>query len=150
MGKITYDNFKDLECEFAKYVSLTGGKFRLNVVNYKKFKRELLNRFSDNEIQYFFENFPHTLESLTNEEDKVLFMTLECEFYDDLHIIELEDKNYVLYDETSEIFVDWDIVDKIKSQPVLFEDFAELLFEDFVKMHTGSLLFDIKYQFKDD
>ncbi len=140
MVKITYDNFRDLECEFVKYVSRTGGKFRLNVIDFNKFKRDLLNRFSDNEIQYFFENFPYTLESMINEDDKVLFMTLECEFYDDLHIIELEDKNYVLYDETSENYIYWDFIDKIKSQPIVFEDFVE--------MHTGALLFDIRYHFQ--
>lgn len=68
MVKITYENFKDLECEYVKYVSRIKGNLMLHIIDFKKFQQKLLEEYTEDEIQYFFKILPYTLDSEVNEE----------------------------------------------------------------------------------
>ena len=98
-----------MENEHAKYISQTEGKFRLRIINFQNVKKFLLETFSDDKIKYFFKLFPYTLETEITDDDIFVAIKLAVEFYEDLHLIELNGKEFILFDESSEFFEDCDI-----------------------------------------
>ncbi len=68
MVKITYENFKDLDCEYVKYVSRIEENLMLHIIDFKKFQQKLLDEYTEDEIRYFFKILPYTLDSEFNEE----------------------------------------------------------------------------------
>ena len=65
------------------------------------------------------------------------------EFYEDLHLIKMNGKEYVLFDESSEFFEDCDFTFKINSQPIPMREFISIAYEDFVIEFTHDLIYGI-------
>ena len=149
MVKITYENFKDLECEYVKYVSQIKGNLMLHIIDFKKFQQKLLEEYTEDEIQYFFKILPYTLDSEVNEEIIHFVVRQEIAYYKDLQLIEVNGKDYVLVDESSESMEEWYLLDRIKSQPIPFEEFIKIGFDDFVGIDTWGLLLGVESNVKE-
>ena len=132
MVKITYDNFKEVECDFVKYVSQKRGKFKINIIDYEMFRDELINKYSEDEIQQFFGMFPYDLDTEVRDADKIASIKLEIEFYDDLRLITLDGLEFVLVDQSTEELEKSHFLSEIYSQPIILEEFVALSFFDFV------------------
>lgn len=83
MVKITYDNFREVECEFVKFVSQKRSKFKMNIIDFSILRDELLNKYSEEEIQRFFSMFPYDMDSEVRDADKLMSVKLEIAFYAD-------------------------------------------------------------------
>ncbi|MCK4384357.1 MAG: hypothetical protein KAW66_13740 [Candidatus Lokiarchaeota archaeon] len=145
---ITYDNFRELECEYAKYISQKKEKFKINIVRYLEFKKELLSTFSDEEIRHFFEIFPYTIDSEVTGFDILMSVRLEIAFYDDLYLIEREGHEFVLVDQGSEFLEGVDFLSEITSQPIGLQEFATISFFDFSKIAQEDLIYSINYNLR--
>ncbi|MFW9973631.1 MAG: hypothetical protein ACFFDF_25855 [Candidatus Odinarchaeota archaeon] len=141
---ITYANFKEVQCKYVKYTSKVGDKFMLRIIDFLEFRTKLLNKFTEEEIKWFFGIFPHSLDSDISEVDKIISIKLAIEFYEDLHLTELYGKEYVLFDESSEYFKYWEFPKFITAQPIPFDNFFSIAFDDFVLGSTLNLIFGIE------
>ena len=146
---VTYDNFRELECEYAKYVSQKKEKFKINIVRFPEFKKELLSTFSDEEIHRFFEIFPYTIDSEVTDFDILMSVRLEIEFYDDLYLIERSEHEFVLVDQSSEILEGVDFLSEIKTQPIALHEFTEISFLEFVRIAQQDLMYSISFNLRD-
>lgn len=149
MAKVNYENFKVLDIELVKYVSIKGGKFHLHIINFQKFREMMLKKFTDEEIEYFFELFPYSLDSEITQEDKVISIKLEIDFYEEFHLVNANGKEYVLFDGYSEYFDDWEFPGEITTHPTLLEDFIEIVFWEFVTEFTYSLFNGVIFNLKE-
>lgn len=147
--KITNENFREMECEYAKYVSRIKGKLILYIIDFQDFRQRLLDEYTEDEIRQFFRIFPYTLDSEVNEKIKYFMIRQEVEYYEDLQLIEIELKEYALGDESSELLEGWYLFDRIESQPILFEGFITIVFDDFVPIDTGPLLLGARVNVKE-
>ena len=136
---ITYDNLREVECEYAKYISQKKEKFKINIVRFPKFKKELLSTFSDEEIRRFFEIFPYTIDSEVTGFDILMSVRLEMAFYDDLYLIEREGHELVLVDQSSDLLEGTDFLSKITFQPISLQEFATISFFDFSDQRDWSI-----------
>ncbi len=149
MVKITYENFQDIDYKYAKFISQSQKKILLNIINFDTFRDELLNKYSELEIKHFFTIYPHSLFPVMSEQDIMIGLRLEIEYYDDLHMVEFDRKEYILVDEASEFFEDWVFLEKIESQPIALDDFIKIFQREFIDMCTGALLHDIEYNLRE-
>lgn len=143
MVKINYENFREMECEYAKYVSCIKDKLMLHIIDFQEFRRKLLDKYNEDEIRYFFRILPYTLDSEVNDEIKQYVIKQEIEYYEDLQLIEINEKEYVLVNENYELLEGWYLLSRIESQPIPFEDFITMVFEDFVGIDTFGLLLGV-------
>ena len=149
MVKISYDNFREVECKYVKYTTRIEDKFQLRIIDYQEFKNRLVDKFTEDEIKWFFGIFPHVLESEISEVDRIISMKLSIDFYEDLHLIEVNGAQYVLFDESSEYFENWEFPRDITSQPIPFEEFISIAFDDFALGSTLNLIFGIEDNLED-
>ena len=143
-----YENFKDLDCDFAKYVSEVKGKLMIHIIDFKRFRRELLDEYNEDEIRYFFRIFPYTMDTELNDEIKQYVVRQEIEYYKDFQLVTISSKEYVLVDESSDMLEPWYLLERIESQPIPFEDFLYMVFDDIVIVDTGALLFGVESNLK--
>ena len=148
MVKITYDNFRAIECEFVKYVSQKKGKFKINVIDFSLFKEELVSKYLEEEIQRFFRLFPYDLDSEVRSADKIASIKLEIEFYDDLRLITLGGFEYVLVDQSTEKLEGSAFLNEISSQPIVLEEFVVISFFDFVMIAQADLHYGINFNLR--
>ena len=146
---VTYDNFRELISKYAKYVSQKKEKFKINIVRFSEFKKELLSLFSDEEIRRFFEIFPYKIDSEVTSFDILISVRLEIEFYDDLYLIEREGHEFVLVDQSSEFLEGVDFLSEITSQPIALQVFAAISFFDFARIAQEDLISSINYNLRD-
>lgn len=146
---ITYDNFREVECEFVKYVSQKRGKFKICIVSYPIFKDELLTKYSEDEIQRFFQMFPYDLESEVRPADKIASIKLEVEFYDDLRLITLGGFEFVLVDKSTEELEGSAFLKEFSSQPIPLEEFVAVSFLDFATIAQADLHYGVSFNLKD-
>jgi hypothetical protein len=149
MVKVTYENFREVDIDLVKYVSIKGGRFHLHIINFQKFRDLLLKKFTDEEIEYFFVLFPYSLDSEITQEDKMISIKLEIDFYEEFHLVEINGKEYVLFDGYSERFDDWEFPGEITTLPILLEDFIEIAFWEFVTEFTCSLFDGVIFNLKE-
>lgn len=149
MVKITYDNFREVECEFVKYVSQKMGKFKINIIDYQEFKDELLNRYSEEEIQRFFRMFPYDIDSEVRSADKIMSVRLEIAFYTDLHLITIEEQEFVLVDQLTEALEDLTFLNEIRSQPIILEEFVVISLYDFISIAQADLFYSIHFNLRE-
>ena len=146
---VTYDNFREVECEHVKYISQKKEKFKVNIVRFPEFKKELLSTFSDEEIRHFFEIFPYSIDSEVTSFDILISVRLEVEFYDDLYLIEREGHEFVLVDQSSEFLEGADFLSEITSQPINLQEFVDISFFDFTIIAQEDLIYSINYNLRD-
>ena len=146
---VTYDNFRELECDYAKYVSQKKDKFKINIIRFPEFKKKLLTNFSDEEIRHFFKIFPYSIDSEVTSFDILISIRLEIEFYDDLYLIERDAHEFVLVDQSSEILEGMDFLREITSQPIALQEFAAISFFDFSIIAQEDLIYSINYNLRD-
>ena len=72
MVKIVYKNFRDVECEYVKYVTQVGNNFLLRIVIFSEFERMLFKEFDEEQIRWFFNIFPHVLDTEITNIDKII------------------------------------------------------------------------------
>jgi hypothetical protein len=144
MVKITYENYRDVECKHAKYVSRIKGKLMLHIIDFLEFRRRLLDEYSDDEIIHFFRIFPFTLDTEINQEIEEFVIKQELDYYEDLQLIEISGKEFVLVDENSELLEGWNLLDRIRHQPIPVEEFKSMVFDDFIAIDTSGLLLGIE------
>lgn len=145
MVNITYENFRDVECEYVKYVTQVGNNFLLRIVIFSEFKRLLFKKFDEEQIKWFFNIFPHVLDTEITGVDKIISVKLAIESFDDLHLIEVNSEEYVLFDDSSDYFECWDFPKDIVSQPIPFERFMHIAFEDLALGSTIDMISNIEY-----
>ena len=146
---VTYDNFREVKCKYAKYISQKKEKFKLNIVRFPEFKKELLSTFSDEEIHHFFEIFPYKIDSEVTSFDILISVRLEIEFYDDLYLIEREGHEFVLVDKSSEFLEGVNFLNEITSQPIALQEFAAISIFDFARIAQEDLIYSINYNLRD-
>jgi len=139
MVKITYDNFREVECDFVKYVSQKKGKFKINIIDYGLFRDELVTKYSEDKIQRFFRLFPYDLDSEVRPADKIASIKLEIDYYEDLHLIALDGYEFVLVDQSTEELEDALFLREIDSQPIILVEFVVISFFDFVMLAQADL-----------
>ena len=149
MVKITYDNFRDIVYKYAKFISQSQKKILLNIINFDGVRDELLEKYSEEEIEHFFEIYPHSLFPVMSEQDIIMAVRLEIEYYEDLCMMEFDRKEYVLVDESSEFFEDWAFLERIEYQPIALDDFIKIFQSEFIEMCTGALLFNIEFNLRE-
>ena len=149
MVKITYDNFREVKCEFVKYVSQKRGKFKINIIDFSLFRNELLNKYSEGEIQRFFRLFPYDMDSEVRDADKLMSIRLEIGFYADLHLITIEGHEFVLVDQSTEELEDSSFLKKIRSQPIILEEFVAISFFDFAIISQAELHYDVDFNLRE-
>ena len=150
MVKITYDNFREVECEFVKYVSQKRGKFKINIIDFPLFRDELLSEYSEEEIQRFFRMFPYDLDSDVRPADKIASIKLEIECYDDLRLIVLDGHEFVLADQSTEELENSRFLKEIRSQPIILNDFVVISFVDFIMLAQADLHYHINFNLREN
>jgi hypothetical protein len=145
MKDVTYENFREIECEYMKYVSRVNGKFLLRIIIYSEFKRRLFKKFDEAQIEWFFNKFPYHLETDISEIDKVISVKLAIDDFEDIHLIEVNGDEYVLLDISSDYFDCWDFPKEIESQPIPFKKFMEIAFEDIALGATIDMIKNIEH-----
>ena len=145
MVKITYENFREIECEFVKYVSQKRGKFKINIISFPHFREELTTKYSEEEIQRFFRMFPYDLDSEVRNADKIASIKLEIDFYSDLRLITLDKYEYVLVDKSTEELENSSFLTEISSQPIVLEEFVVISFYDFVSIAQADLHYSMEF-----
>ena len=146
---LTYDNFREVEYEYAKYVSQKKDKFKINIVRFPEFRKELLATFSEDEIGRFFDIFPYAIDTDVSGVDILLSVRLEIAFYDDLYLIEREGLEFVLVDQSSENLEGANFINEITSQPIVLQEFAVISFLDFVIIAQDDLIYSIKFNLRE-
>ena len=149
MVKITYDNFREVEREFVKYVSQKNNKFKINIIDFRAFKGELLKKYSEEEIQQFFSMFPYDIDSEVRDADKLMSIRLEIGFYADLHLITIEGHEFVLVDQSTEELEGLPFLHKIRSQPIILEEFVVISLNDFINIAQDGLSYSIYFNLRD-
>ncbi len=150
MVKITYDTFREVECEFVKYVSQKRGKFKINIIDFRAFKGELLEKYLEEEIQHFFSLFPYDLDSEVRAADKLMSIRLEIAFYADLHLITIEGHEFVLVDQSTEELEDLPFLSKIRSQPIILEEFVVISLNDFINIAQADFSYSLLLNLRDE
>ncbi len=64
-------------------------------------------------------------------------------YYEDIQIVEINGKEYVLVDENSDLLEGWYLLDRIKYQPIPIEEFKSMVFDDFIAIDTVGLFINI-------
>jgi hypothetical protein len=105
----------------------------------------LLKKFNESQIAWFFDIFPYVLETKITDIDKKISVKLAIEDFEDLHLVEVEGEEYVLFDRSSDYFDCWDFPKEIQSQPIPFNRFMEIAFEDIALGATIDMINNIKY-----
>ena len=144
MVRITYDNFRQVDCKFIKYVSQKRGKFKINILTFRDFRDKLIAKYSEEEIQRFFRMFPYDLDSEVRPEDMILSIKLEIEFYDDLHLVSLDGLDFVLIDQSTEQLEGLDFLKEVRSQPIILREFVVVSLLDFVRISQEDLFYSIE------
>jgi hypothetical protein len=137
--KITYENFRELDLKYMKYISIISEKFILSIIDFNVFRETLCDDYPEEKIQYFFKIFPYLLEPIT-EKDIEISIELEIEYYDDLQSLEFDGEKYVLFNMKSVFGDNWDFPHEIKTQPIPFTYFVSIAFEEFVEFNTEGFL----------
>ncbi|MBN1216247.1 MAG: hypothetical protein JXA99_12505 [Candidatus Lokiarchaeota archaeon] len=148
MVKITYDNFRDVNCRYAKFIQKRRDTFLLPIIDFRVLKRILLKEYSEDDLEKIFAFFPSILDSEVSELDKAISTRLNIGFYEDFQLVEHERKEFVLVNIYSDFFENAPLMEKIMSQPIPFSKFVTISFDTFVELSTGNLIMDLEYIFK--
>lgn len=149
MVRVTYDNFREIECDYVKYVSRKRGKFKINIINFKEFRYELLENYSEEQIQKFFRLFPYDLDTEIRTVDKFASILLEIEFYDDLHLITVEGQEFVLVDHSTEDLIVLKFLSRTQSQPIPLKEFVLISMFDFIDVAQQDLFYSLELNLKE-
>ena len=144
MTKVVYDNFTELDCDWIKYVSKVKDTLRIHIIDFKLFRRTLMDEYSEEELRYFFQIFPYTMDTDLNSEIKEYVVRQEIAYQEDFQLITIQGKEYVLVDENSDVLEPWLLLERIESQPIPLEEFIPMVLEDIIIMDTESLLDGVK------
>lgn len=144
MVLITYNNIRDAECEFVKYVSQKRGKFKINIIRFREFRDELIDKYSEENIRRFFRLFPYDLDTEVRPADKITSIKLEIEFYNDLRLITIEGHEFVLVDQSTEELEGVSFLTEISSQPILLEEFVVISLFDFINIAQQDLYYSLQ------
>ena len=124
-------------------------KFKINIINFQKFKNELLSNYSEEEILRFFRMFPYDIDSEVSPADKILSVRLEIAFYADLHLIKIKGYEFVLVDQSTETLEGLNFLNEICSQPIILEEFVAISFYDFISIAQADLLHSIHFNLRE-
>lgn len=134
--------------KYVKYVTQIGNNFLLRIVIFSEFKRRLFKKFDEEQIRWFFNIFPHVLNTEITDVDKKISVKLAFKSFEDLHLIEIDGEEYVLFNESSDYFECWDFPKDIISQLIPFGRFLQIVFEDLALASTIDMISNIEYNIK--
>ncbi|TFG12294.1 MAG: hypothetical protein EU535_06355 [Promethearchaeota archaeon] len=125
-------------------MSKVNNMLRIHIIEFTVFRRTLLEEYTEEELRYFFQLFPYTMDTELNSELMEVVVRQEIEHQEDFQVITIHGKDYVLVDENSDILEPWSLLEKIEGQPIPLEKFVPLVLEDIIIMDTESLLDGVK------